>query len=256
MNGVSLLLEPAAMAGLVLSMIRVGAFAVSSPILRAFPTTGRVAFSLAVGLALAEPALAAPSLSELVAAVAVNVTIGLVLGFLTGLVFYLFQVAGALVDITSGLNAGQVFEPITGTSNTVLSRGFMATAIVLWLVLGGDRLAVEGLAATVAAIPLDGSISLAPGLADVAVRISATMLRAAVELAMPALAALFLTEVGLGIATRFAPQANVFSLGLPGKLLAAMLSVGLVFAAFPSAVDGALDSTRDTIVTVIRGLGA
>ncbi len=252
----TILLEPAAMAGLILAMIRVGAFAVASPILRGFPVTGRLAFSLAVGLALAEPALAAPTMAELVAAAAINLTVGIVLGFLTGLVFYLFEVAGALVDITSGLNAGQVFEPLTGTSNTVLSRGFMFTALVLWLVMGGDRLAVEGLAATVAAIPLDGTISLAPGLADVAVRISGTMLRAAVELAMPALAALFVTEVGLGIATRFAPQANVFSLGLPGKLLAAMLSVGLVFAAFPSAIDGSLDATRDTIVTVIRGLGA
>ncbi len=252
----TLLLEPAAVTGLVLAMIRVGAFAVSSPVLRGFPVTGRLAFTLAVGLGLAQPALANPSVTDLVAAAAVNVTVGIVLGFLTGLVFYLFQVAGALVDITSGLNAGQVFDPLTGTRNAVFSRGFFLTALVLWLVMGGDRLAVEGLAATVAAIPLDGAISLAPGLADVAVGSVAAMLRAAVELAMPALAALFVAEVGLGIATRFAPQANVFSLGLPAKLLAAMFSVSLVFAAFPAAVDGAVGTTRDTIISVIRGLGA
>ena len=45
------------------------------------------------------------------------------------------------------------------------------------------------------------------------------MLVAAVEMAMPALAALFVAEVVLGIASRFAPQANIFLLGLPAKVI-------------------------------------
>ena len=111
------------------------------------------------------------------------------------------------------------------------------------------------MAATVELLPLDGTISLANGLAQVAVDLVAVMLVSAVQLALPALAALFLAEVGFGLASRVAPQANVFALGIPFKLTAALLSVGLVVAGFPSLVSSSIADSRDIIVTTIRGMG-
>jgi flagellar biosynthetic protein FliR len=73
--------------------------------------------------------------------------------------------------------------------------------------------------------------------------------------AAPALAGLFVAEVVFGVAARFAPQANVFAIGLSAKLVAALATVGLVFAAFPEAVSASLDSTRGLVVDTIRGLG-
>lgn len=180
----------------------------------------------------------------------------MVLGFLTGVIMYAFTVAGAIIDLTSGLNAAQVFDPVSGLQNSVFGRGFNMLAVVLWFVMGGDRLAVEGLAATVAAIPLDGTITIAAGVADIAVDLVAVMLRSAIEIAIPTLAALFISEVAFGIAARFAPQANVFALGLPARIVAALTTVTLVVAAFPNAMAGNLDATRDTIVTTIRAFGA
>jgi flagellar biosynthetic protein FliR len=241
--------------GLVFAMSRVGAFAAASPVTRSLPVPGRLAFTLAIGLALAHPISVPAVNSALIAGSFINVGIGLVLGFLTGILINAFRSAGALVDLTSALNSSQIFDPTTGNQNTVFDRGFHMTALVLWFVMGGDRLAIEGLAATIELIPLDGTISLAPGLADVAVDLVAMMLLAAVQLALPALAALFLAEVGFGLASRFAPSANVFALGIPFKLVAALLSVGLVLAGFPDAVASSIADTRDVVITTIRGLG-
>ncbi len=251
----TLLLDQQDLLGLVLSISRVGAFAVASPLIKVLPVPGRLAFTLAVGLALAEPALSEGALSNFVAATAVNVGVGVVLGFLTGVFIYAFTVAGAIIDLSSGLNAAQVFDPVTGMQNSVFGRGFNLMAIVLWFVVGGDRLMVEGLAATVATIPLDGTITISAGVADYAVDLVATMLQSAIELAIPALAALFITEVAFGVAARFAPQANVFSIGLPARIIAALATITLVIAAFPSVISANLDSTRATIVTTIRALG-
>ena len=70
---------------------------------------------------------------------------------------------------------------------------------------------------------------------------------------MPALAALFMTEVVLGIASRFAPQANVFLIGLPAKIIAALASVGAVVLLVPETMDGVLtiigDTFRDAIAS-------
>lgn len=250
----TLIFDPGDLFGLVLSVSRAGAFAVASPITRALPIPGRMAFALAVGLALAQPA-DIESISGFVAASGVNVGIGIVLGFMTGILIHAFTVAGSVVDLTSGLNASQIFDPVTGTQNSVFGRGFNMTAIALWFVMGGDRLAVRGLGATVATLPFDGSLSFSSGLAEMAVDLVAVMLVAAIQLALPALAALFVTEVAFGIASRFAPQTNIFAIGLPAKIVAAMLTVSLVIAGFPSAMDGVIADTQDLIITTIRGLG-
>lgn len=250
-----LMLDAPAMAGMVLSTTRVGAFAAASPMLKPFPMPGRVAFTLAVGWALAGPALHEPTLATLLVAVAVNAGIGIVLGFLTGIAIHAFEVAGSILDFSSGLSASQIFDPLSGQNIAVFGRMFGLLAITLWLVMGGDRLAIEGLAATVATIPLDGGISLSNGLAEMAISLVATMLLAAVQLTIPAFAALMVAEVALGVASRVAPQANVFALGLPVKLIAALSTVGLVVAGFPAAMSGSIDAMRETIITTIRGLG-
>lgn len=242
--------------GLTLSISRAGAFAAASPLTRALPVTGRLAFTLAVGFGLAEPALGDPSTSDFFVATFTNVAVGITLGFLTGILIQAFQVAGSVVDLTSGLNASQIFDPLTGLQNSVFARLFNVAALCLWFVMGGDRLLVSGLGASIDAIPLDGTISASSGLAEMAIDLGAMLLLSAVQLALPALAALFLTEVVFGIASRFAPQANVFALGLPSKLGAAMLSVGFVVARFPTVVDNGIADARDIIVTTLRGFGA
>ena len=250
-----IVIDLAGITGIVLSIIRVGAFAASSPVLRAFPAIARTAFALGVGLALSVPTNMPATLSGLFVAVATNVGVGIVLGYLTGVILHAFQVAGSVIDLNAGLNASQIFDPINGEAVSVYGRAFNLAAMALWLVMGGDRLAVEGLAATVQMIPLDGTLSFSAGLVETASALVVQMLLTAIQLTIPTLAALMLVEVALGIAARFAPQANVFALGLPAKLAAAMATVALVVVGFPGAISTSMDATRDVIVTTIRGLG-
>jgi flagellar biosynthetic protein FliR len=68
------------------------------------------------------------------------------------------------------------------------------------------------------------------------------------------LAALFLGEVVLGLAARLAPQANVFILGLPAKLLITMTIVGATLLFFPEAMNTFERTLTDTFVDGLRGL--
>jgi flagellar biosynthetic protein FliR len=251
-NGV---VDAATITGIVLAVTRVGAFVVASPVMKPFPGTGRSAFAIAIGFALARPTPMPETLSGLFVAVAANIGIGVTLGFLTGIMLHAFEVAGSAIDLNAGLNISQVFDPLTGQAVSVFARAFNLAAIGLWLVMGGDRLAVEALAATVEILPLGGAISFDPGLAQTAVTLVSQMMLAALQLTIPTLAALMVAEVALGVASRFAPQANVFALGLPLKLVAALATVSLVVVAFPGAIDSSMAVTRDVVVTTIRGLG-
>lgn len=220
---VELNIEAAWAAGLLLALTRIGAFVVASPIYaRAFPMTGRIAFTLVLGFFFAEPVTETIDLWFLVRAGAVNAAAGVALGFLTGLIFHLFAVAGSLIDFSSSLSTASIVDPVSGSRSAVFSRGFNLLAITLFLLVGGDHLVVAGLAATFEAVPAAGALTLTSGLADLAVSLLGQMILAAVELAIPALAALFVAEVVLGVASRFAPQANIFLIGLPVKVIAAL----------------------------------
>ena len=252
--GLDLALDAHWAAGFLLAMTRVAAFVVASPLLpQSVPMVGRAGFTVVVGLALTTsvPDLA---LTGLLGGMTVNVTVGLVLGFLTGLMLHLFTVAGDLLDVTSGLSIGAVFDPLTGDRGAVLGRMFPLAALTLFLVVGGLAAVVRGLAASVEVIALDGAIRMHTDMITLAVDLSAHMLVAGVELALPALAALFLTEVVLGLAARFAPQANVLMLGLPVKVLVLLVTASLVILLFPEAMAGLLEAVEQTFVDGIRGL--
>lgn len=252
--GLDLALDANWATGYLLAMTRVAAFVVASPLLpQSIPVVGRAGFTLVVGLALSSsvPDLA---LTGLVGSMAVNVFVGLVLGFLTGMMLHLFTVAGDVLDVTSGLSIGAVFDPLTGDRGAVLGRMFPLAAMALFLVAGGLAALVRGLAASVEVIGLDGSVRMHTDMITLAIDLSAHLLIAGIELALPAVAALFLTEVVLGLAARFAPQANVLMLGLPVKILVLLLTAGLVVLLFPEAMAGLLEMVEATFVDGIRGL--
>lgn len=241
--------------GLLLALTRVAAFVVASPLLaRLVPAPGRVAVTVALGFALAAPVEPAVSLPGLLVLATANAAVGLAVGWLTGVLFQLFAAAGGLVDLTSGISVSSLFDPTLGDQAAVYSRLFNQVALALFYVLGGVEALVRGLALSVEALPLDGAVDPQPALADVAVDLTSRLLVLAIELALPLLSALFLTEVVLGLAGRLAPQANVFLLGLPLKLLLALTVGGAVLALFPGAMDSLLAAIADTFRDALRGL--
>jgi flagellar biosynthetic protein FliR len=240
--------------GMLFAGIRAAGFVVASPIFKAIPPSGRTALVLVLGYAFADPVTDAGDLGMLLVGGFTNAVVGLALGFLTGLIFYVFTVAGSLIDFTSSLSAAAIFDPMAGQQVTVFGRMFNIMAMALFLVLGGDRLLASGLAVSFEAVAIDGTISLSGGLAEIGVTLLGRMMIAAIELAMPALAALFIAEVVLGIAARFAPQSNVFLIGLPVKIFAAMASVTAVLLLVPETMDGVLNIVQETFREALMGM--
>lgn len=242
--------------GLLLAMTRVTGFAVSAVVLaKALPVPGRMAFVLAVSLFLARPTPGVGALGDLIGLAVTNAGMGLALGFLTGLLFHAFATAGELIDVSANLSLAAVFDPSSGEQSAVISRLFTQAAIALFAVGGGLGLIVAMLAWSVEMVPLDGSIAYHDGLASLAIGGLNRLMIVAVELAMPVVGGLFLIEVALGLAARFAPQANVFILGMPIKILVSMGLIGVAALVLPGATDAYLAFIEDTTQAVVKGLG-
>lgn len=257
MDALRLVVDPAWGVGLLLAMIRVAAFVVSSPVLgTSWPATGRLAAVVAVSLFLTRPVPGVVDIGELIMAAGTNVAVGVALGFLSGLIVHLFTVAGSLIDITGGLAVAQVFDPSSGAMSAVYGKLFRQSALAVFVVIGGLHVLVRGLVGSVRLIPLDGSVALDGELAESAVHTAGQIMFAGVELALPVLSSLLLAEVVLGLAGRFAPQANVLLLGLPAKLMIAMTVSATVLITLPGSVRGVLEDMSQTISDVLRSMAA
>lgn len=253
MDALRLAVDPAFGVGLLLAMTRVAAFVVSSPVLgKSWPATARLGLVIALSLFVSRPVAGIDEVGPLIVAAAANVAIGLSLGFLSGVILYLFTVAGSLIDIAGGLAVAQVFDPSSGALTSVYGKLFGQAAVALFVVLGGLHVLVRGLYGSVELIPLDGDVRLDGALAEAAVQAVADVMYGGVELALPVLSSLVVAEVVLGLASRFAPQANVLLLGLPAKLLLTMTVSGAVVVTLPASVRGIVVDMSTTMTDVLR----
>lgn len=257
MEVTALALDPAWAVGALLAMGRVGAFVVMFPLLgRTMPPTARLAFTLAVALFFARPVPVTLEVGELVSLMAMNLAVGAALGWVVGLVLHTFAVAGGILDLISGLMVSQVFDPLMGQAGGVWTRMFNLVGMALFVVVGGLGLVVAGLAASIEVLPLTGALAPSGALGELAITQVSRVVRAGVELALPIMGVMLMLELALGLAARFAPQANVFMLGLPAKLFTAITVVGSAWVLFPELLDSIRSGFARDVSAVLRGLGA
>jgi flagellar biosynthetic protein FliR len=232
-----------------LAAVRVTAFLFVAPPFahKAFPA--RVKAMLGIGLGLAVSTRASTGYlprdtAGFVTGLVLEVVTGLALGFLVYLVFAALQSAGSLIDLAGGFQMAQGFDPQSMVNGAQFTRLIQVAALALLFSSDGYQLVIGGLAGTVTAIPLGGGFDLARPV-EVMVSGLTVMFVAAVQIAGPLMAVLFLADVGLGLLTRVAPALNAFQLGFPLKVLITLGLAGFLFLALPRIVSAlAHDSAR------------
>ncbi|MFC5381520.1 flagellar biosynthetic protein FliR [Aquipuribacter nitratireducens] len=242
------------LAALLLGMLRVVGWLVVAP-----PFSGRAVPAplkalLAVGLTLPVlPAVRAdlPPLEPgpFAAAAVVQLLTGLGLGFVAFLLFQAFRTAGDLVDNLGGFALATAFDPTNQTQASVIGRfqGMLAGALLL--VTDGWLVVWHGFFRSWEVLPVDAAFD-ARAFAVAATDGLGQMLLLGVQIAAPMLAVLFVADVGLGLATRIAPQLNAFATAFPVKILLTLTLVGYTFVAMPGAVTSTADTIGATLLQV------
>jgi flagellar biosynthetic protein FliR len=226
--------------GFVLAVLRASAWVVVSPPFntRMVPVQAKIGLAVALAIPMA-PKVAeqapAPEIIPLMTAALLQVAAGLALGFLTQLIFAAVQAAGELIDLFAGFTIAATYDPFTNANQAVFGRFYQLLAVALLFALDGHLLLVRGFLDSFAAMPT-GTPDFS-GISELLIDSLGMFFLAALEIAAPLLAALFLTEVALGLLSRAAPQMNVFVLGFPIKILLTLLMAGLLLPLLPNAVD-------------------
>jgi flagellar biosynthetic protein FliR len=247
----------ASLTALLLASVRAAAWLVVCPPFnsRVIPAPIKALLSLAVSLPLV-PRLAeqAPDLEAgaLLVSVVEQVIAGAALGFITAIFFAAIQAAGDLIDTFGGFSLSFAFDPMSASQSSVFGRFYNLIAITLLFVSDGHQMVLRGFLQSYRTLPLDGTLSLSK-LGAVITHGLPEMFLAALQIAGPLIAVLFLTDVAFGLLNRVAPALNAFALGFPAKILVVLLLGGSAIAMLPNALRSLIERAVQAVLAVAGG---
>lgn len=240
-----------------LVLARTAAWVMAAPVIAARGVSGIGRLALAVALALfvtpLVPASDVPQeLVPFLGAAIGQIAVGLVLGMLTQLLFTCFEVAGTLADLSSGFSFASILDPMSGQPAAAFSRLFNVCFTAIFFATEVHIAVIGGFVRSFDALPM----TVFPALADNAPAVLGSavtqVMASALQVAAPLLGVLFLTDVALGLATRFVPQANALSLALPVKTMVSLLAAGATLALLPTHLFGLVEPAVGLPFEVLR----
>ncbi len=218
-----------------LALTRVMAILIHIPMLggQAVPNQVRIALGLILTMILIPwtplgPEVEAFGLLAFAMMILRELIVGTLAGFAANLTFATLQIAGEAMGLGSGFGSSRIFNPSMEEAGSAFSQLFVITATLLFLVLNGHHVAIIALQRTFEILPIETSINF--GSLDALLALTANMVTAGIQIALPVMAALLLTDLTLGLMARVAPQVQVFFLGLPLKVAVSLVALGLLFS--------------------------
>jgi flagellar biosynthetic protein FliR len=152
--------------------------------------------------------------------------IGMAMGFTMRVVFAAVEAAGEIVGLQMGLGFASFFDPQSAGQTLVLARFLNILAMLLFLAVNAHLLVLGVLVESFQRLPVSFQPLSASGFFHVA-NFGSTIFATGLQLALPLIAILLMTNLALGILTRSAPQLNIFAIGFP-----ITLGVGLIVLDF------------------------
>lgn len=183
-----------------------------------------------------------------VLAVGQEILVGVLIGFVTNLIFVAVGIAANMMGVQAGFRAASLFNPFTNVSSSALDQFYTLTAIALFLVINGHHWLIVALARTFEVVPVGSFVFGNVTMERLIFMFNQTFVTG-VTLALPVVGTLLITDVGLGLLARAVPQIQVFFVGLP-------LKMGLGFLTLALTVPITLPVIRDLFANLAANISA
>jgi flagellar biosynthetic protein FliR len=220
-------------AAFIFPLARILALIASAPILgnRQVPARIKVALAFAITVIVAPtldiPADIDPASAQGLLVLVQQIVAGLVMGFAIRLVFTAVEMTGDLAGMQMGLGFATFYDPQNATYLPVLAQFLGIIAALTFLAMDGHLYMLAALADSFHSFPITATPPSA-GAFRTLVEWGGTMFSHAVQLALPLIGALLITNLALGILTRSAPQLNIFAVGFPITLAVGFITLMLM----------------------------
>lgn len=177
--------------------------------------------------------------------------IGLAIGFVLHLVFEAIVFGGQSVAYGMGLGFASMIDPQTGVQVPVIAQFYQILATLLFLAMDGHLVLVRLLADSFQVLPVGFEGLSADAMRRLALW-GSRLFMAGILLSLPLVTALLLVNLGFGVASRAAPQLNIFSVGFPITLGLGLFLIGVSLPDVLSLFSGFLDEGYQLMAAILR----
>ena len=241
----------------ILAAIRASAWLMVCPPFnsRLIPAPVKALLSVALALPMAphlKGDLPALQTTALIVSAIEQVAVGAGLGFVTLIFFAVLQAAGDLIDVFGGFTLAFAFDPLSQSQSSIFGRFYNLMAVTLLFASDGHQLVLRGFLQSYDTLPLNNTLSLET-LSRVLTEGLDEMFLAALQIAAPLIAVLFLTDVAFGLLNRVAPALSAFSLGFPAKIFLVLTLSATAVAMLPRALDTLVDQSVSLVIRLGGG---
>lgn len=226
----------------VLVLIRMSGMFLLSPIFgqRSVPGPFKIGLALILSMIVAPgvtmpEASRFPTLAAFIATAAMELLVGLALGFISYMIFSAIYVAGQLIDMRIGFGMVNVFDPVSNVQVPITANFYVILATLFIFATNTHHLFLLAITDSYQMLPV-GGFFLTGDLLDRTIRLFTVLFSLGFRIAAPVTVAILVTDMALGIISKSVPQMNVFMLGMPVKLILGMFILYLTIASFRGMV--------------------
>jgi flagellar biosynthesis protein FliR len=243
-----------------LVFVRAGAFLGTLPIFTMLNVPVRVRVGLAGLLAVLIAPTLPPfpverlSLLDWLSLLTREVLCGLVIGFVTRMVFFIADFAGQLMGNEMGLNLATVLDPLNGHPTQIPSMFMFVLTCTLMMTLDMHHWLLTGFQYTYALVPIGGG-QLRESLFMSMLNHTRRIFVVGVQIAGPMIAASFLAMLLLGFLGRLVPQMNIFAESFVVRIVCGLVVFGLTIEISAQHILNGLRRLPEDMMRVAQFLG-
>jgi flagellar biosynthetic protein FliR len=156
--------------------------------------------------------------------------IGLMSAFILNIIFEIFVAVGQITSSQIGLSMASLIDHRYGYI-TSLTHFYVITASIIFLFLNGHILAIQAIVNSFDVLPLYSELLPATLMSDV-LHYAGIIFSGAVMLSITIMTVILLTNITLAVMTKFAPQFNLFSIGINMQVVIGLICVYATFELF------------------------
>jgi flagellar biosynthetic protein FliR len=163
--------------------------------------------------------------------------------------FSTFSVAGSLLDVQIGFGMSQVLDPTTNRQSSALTAVFNQVGVLVFFLLNGHHALLRGVVYSLQHFPLGAPWALTNTFTPL-FRQATGLFTLAVALAAPVMLCIMMVELAVGVIGRNLPQMNMFTIGIPAKLVVGLVALALWATGIGNAMSqvyGSIYHTWDAI---------
>ena len=176
--------------------------------------------------------------------------IGIAIGFTMRVVFAAIEAAGEIVGLQMGLGFASFFDPQSAGQTLVVARFFNMLAVLVFLAINAHLLLIGILVESFQTLPIGTQSLSGSGFFSIA-SFGSTIFSVGLQLALPIIAILLMTNLSLGILTRSAPQLNIFAIGFPITLGVGLIVLNVTLPYFVPQFESMIQNGLKTTLQII-----